>query len=341
MTRPYTGWDGDADRELDGMRAFRTALVEATGGGLFSLGSWGVRPKKGKTSPSVHGTSRAVDLGWTNDGGRWRGWGDHAPVQAFLDWITSPAVADALLLEAAFDYWPQPYGAGWLCSRAEWRHYTSRAFAGSPGGRWVHLEIAPQHVADGDYYVRTIAELLDGGAIPGCEHAPAAPELELDAIPELPQPTLRLGSRGAAVAWLQARLGCTVDGDYGPRTAQAVRAWQADHADQVGPADGVVGPRTWGALIAAATETPTTSTSTSSKTDSAAEAPKYPGRPLKRGSKGSAVRWVQGQLGCKVDGSYGPKTEAAVNQYQVAHRELCGAADGIVGPRTWSALVGE
>lgn len=335
--RPYTGWNGDADRELDGMRAFRTGLVEATSGGLFSLGSWGVRPKRGKTTPSVHGTSRALDLGWTNDGGRWRGWGDHTPVQAFLDWITSPEVADALWLEAAFDYWPQPHGAGWLCSRASWRRYTSPAFSGAPGGRWVHLEIAPQHADDGDYYVRTIAELLDAGSIPGCEHAPAAPELELDAVPELPQPTLRMGSRGAAVRWVQARLGCTVDGDYGPRTRHAVRTYQAEHAAQVGAADGIVGPRTWRQLITDAADSSTSSSSTSSTP----EAPKYPGRPLKRGSKGAAVRWVQAQVGAKVDGNYGPHTEAAVSAYQVAHREMCGPADGIVGPRTWAALVGE
>lgn len=62
-----------------------------------------------------------------------------------------------------------------------------------------------------------------------------------EASPEV----LRLGSRGAAVRRLQAALGATVDGRFGPATEGAVRAFQ-ERVDL--PVDGLVGARTWDAL---------------------------------------------------------------------------------------------
>ena len=61
---------------------------------------------------------------------------------------------------------------------------------------------------------------------------------------------------------------------------------------------------------------------------------------LRRGDRGAGVRWVQERLNrcganLAVDGIYGPKTEAAVVQFQ---RENGLTADGIVGPRTRAKL---
>ncbi|WP_169576934.1 N-acetylmuramidase domain-containing protein [Sediminimonas qiaohouensis] len=62
-----------------------------------------------------------------------------------------------------------------------------------------------------------------------------------EASPEV----LRLGDGGAAVRRLQAALGVTVDGRFGPATEDAVRTFQ----ERVGlPVDGLVGARTWEAL---------------------------------------------------------------------------------------------
>lgn len=59
------------------------------------------------------------------------------------------------------------------------------------------------------------------------------------------RPVLRLGATGDAVRRLQTLLGVPTDGQYGPKTAAAVTAYQRGQG--LTP-DGITGPRTWGAL---------------------------------------------------------------------------------------------
>lgn len=63
--------------------------------------------------------------------------------------------------------------------------------------------------------------------------------------------------------------------------------------------------------------------------------PKYPGKPIKRGSTGNTVKLVQDALGLTVDGKFGPITEQQVKALQQAHSLT---VDGIVGPITWAAI---
>src|SRR6476620_3061231 len=108
---------------------------------------------------------------------------------------------------------------------------------------------------------------------------------------EHPVPTLQylLRARGKTV---------TVDGNFGPQTDAAVRAYQHDKGLTV---DGIVGPNTWGALII----------------------------EVKKGAEGDAVRGVQEEFqfrnlsgdpsqGLAVDGVFGPKTDTAVREFQAA-----------------------
>ncbi len=91
------------------------------------------------------------------------------------------------------------------------------------------------HRVDFNAYQGTLAEFqsqVTTGAQPGCE------------------PMLQEGDTGAAVKTLQTRLnawGATlaVDGDFGPLTLAAVKAFQTAHQLSV---DGIVGPITWAAL---------------------------------------------------------------------------------------------
>ena len=143
----------------------------------------------------------------------------------------------------------------------------------------------------------------------------------MPADPILPFPIVRRGDRVFPVRPLQ-RLLCerghhvAVDGDFGPRTEAAVRAFQSAHGLA---ADGIVGPATWSRLIVT----------------------------VRRGSTGDAVRGVQEVIKfhdqsdgegprVHVDGIFGPRTEAFVRGFQ----EAVGThVDGIVGPITWRALV--
>lgn len=63
----------------------------------------------------------------------------------------------------------------------------------------------------------------------------------------------------------------------------------------------------------------------------------YPGRLIKRGSKGEVVKMIQRKLGgLVVDGVFGLKTESAVKRFQRLNGLI---EDGIVGRKTWEVLL--
>lgn len=139
-------------------------------------------------------------------------------------------------------------------------------------------------------------------------------------------PTLRFGSQGQAVKELQMLLTNQgfnpgpIDGIFGSRTQAAVISFQASKG--LSP-DGIVGPKTWAALGVSCT--PGTSCPT-----------------LRRGSTGPSVRKLQTLLNGygfnpgPIDGIFGSRTQAAVISFQTS-KGL--SPDGIVGPKTWAALV--
>jgi len=55
-------------------------------------------------------------------------------------------------------------------------------------------------------------------------------------------PTIKKGSRGAAVRWVQQYLSITADGNFGSGTDAAVRKWQSS---QGLTSDGIIGPASW------------------------------------------------------------------------------------------------
>lgn len=62
--------------------------------------------------------------------------------------------------------------------------------------------------------------------------------------PNHPYPgyVIKIGAAGTQVKVIQARVGATADGKFGPKTDAAVRAWQRAHGLVD---DGQVGPKTW------------------------------------------------------------------------------------------------
>lgn len=138
------------------------------------------------------------------------------------------------------------------------------------------------------------------------------------------KPVLQLGSQGAAVKELQTLI-CEflseprlqIDGIFGRITELTVKEIQ-ERFFLV--ADGIVGQRTWTALITRKNENLPV---------------------LKRGSQGELVRRVQTRLAIhdynigSVDGIFGPKTEAAVKEFQGNHFLK---ADGVIESKTWVQL---
>lgn len=239
MTRLYTGWDYNAGGKRAGTEKF-IDLLEAKFG-LWNNGSWGVRSKRGKLSPSVHGTGRAFDLSWR--GGKHRGSGKYEDACALIDFVVEHA--DKLGVEAVFDYYPAPWGRGWKCDRNRWNVYTSRAFKGAPGGDWVHIEISNDYADNAEYYEKFFA-LLDGN-----KPASKSASTLASQSPAYPGKSLRRGSQGDNVKLVQGIVDATQDGDFGPKTERAVKKWQRANKECCGLSDGIVGPKTWGCMFPA------------------------------------------------------------------------------------------
>jgi putative chitinase len=82
-------------------------------------------------------------------------------------------------------------------------------------------------------YTRAMQILSGGAPIPAAAPAAASGGANLNE-------TVRVGSRGETVRAVQAKLGLTADGVFGPGTERAVKAWQTANGLT---ADGIIGPK--------------------------------------------------------------------------------------------------
>ena len=149
------------------------------------------------------------------------------------------------------------------------------------------------------------------------------------------QPTLRRGSTSPSVRTLQHQLTaagfpCATDGQFGPKTQQAVRDFQRARGLKV---DGVVGARTWAAL-AGRQAPPASPPSLPSSFDP-------PSPTLRRGATDRAVTELEtilqrrGFFPGAPDEAFGADTVDAVKRFQ---RAAGLSDDGVAGPRTWEKL---
>jgi hypothetical protein len=153
MTRRYTGnSDGAAKALRPGTKVFINEVIKLSNGALWNNGAFVIRNMKSKQSLSVHATGRAVDLSFrfmpnfkdsSNSKGKKNGRLEAIKVCKIL-----VANADLIGLEAILDYFPKPWGRGWMCDRNAWSSYKKKTITGAPRGDWLHLEISPEMADD-------------------------------------------------------------------------------------------------------------------------------------------------------------------------------------------------
>lgn len=155
--RPYTGFDKVATETHPAAKKLAELLQKRFG--MSYMGGLSVRvmrsapaniqklpPTDPKCAPymSVHATGRAVDVGLN----------DAPKLAEIADFLV--ANATELFLEEVHNYsWRDPkagkgqkaWGRGYRCSRADkdhgWKTWTATDNGGTPGGLWIHFEIAP------------------------------------------------------------------------------------------------------------------------------------------------------------------------------------------------------
>ncbi|WUD72276.1 DUF1906 domain-containing protein [Streptomyces sp. NBC_00510] len=190
-----------------------------------------------------------------------------------------------------------------------------------PATYWSNHQRIHQYVGEvtesyGGYSINIDRDYLDVGT--GTPPAPSCTGVNLDFTAYI---TVQSGSTGDQVKAAQCLLKAAgydpgaPDGVFGPATTTATRNFQTSRGLT---ADGVVGPKTWTALL------------------SRGSAP-----TIQNGSTGEAVTRLQRALTAAlgrtvaIDGVFGPGTEQGVRDYQ-SSRGL--GVDGVVGPATWGAL---
>lgn len=198
-----------------------------------------------------------------------------------------------------------------------------------------HKEWAPGRKIDfvntvGDHFRHGVSLQTKAGGTNSSAPPPPAPP-----PPNPGQKTVwREGDRGEKVKEIQAlcnKAGCSVgtaDGVWGRKTTAGVKCLQVKLKVT---ADGVWGPKTQEAVERAIAY---------AKAQERARSRPASRPTIKRGDKGDHVKYLQGRLNklgysLRVDGNFGINTEQAVKRFQKG-RGL--AADGIVGPKTWSKL---
>ena len=131
----YPAWDGKREQPIT------TKLVELCGKRYKTknLGTYVVRPMRGKPDLSVHATGYAADLG-----------ADLKTLQLMWDFFVTNSLA---LKVAEVHFYKAPgttHGLGYRCSRGEGLKGVKRWTAtdnGGSGGLWLHIELEEQDPA--------------------------------------------------------------------------------------------------------------------------------------------------------------------------------------------------
>jgi hypothetical protein len=140
------------------MKVFINETIKLSNGALWNNGDFGVRPMRGKESLSVHATGRAVDLSFRHMPPKKGVKNGRLEAMRVLKIII--ANADALGLEAAFDYIVKPHGRAWMCNRNAWVNYKKETIHGGGSGDWLHFEVSPEMADSAEKMRQAFAQLV-------------------------------------------------------------------------------------------------------------------------------------------------------------------------------------
>ena len=144
--------------------------------------------------------------------------------QAWLDWgtpVTDPQAGDVLVFD---------FGHG--------DHHVTLFDHDNGNGTWACLGGNQDH--------QVMVSNFRRSQCIGIRRLPVAGAVQTTTTSTSIRPEVKLNDVGSVVSELQHLLGVTVDGEFGPETDAAVRAYQATHGLDV---DGDVGDQTWAALL--------------------------------------------------------------------------------------------
>lgn len=139
----YTGNTDPRDAALPGTLKLYEILTKGKAD-MSPLGVWANRPMRGSTRLSVHATGRAFDAGFPEARKKW--------AEGFFDWLVKHH--EELGIEEAHNYSFGEWGRGFRCSRPELKGksgvkvWTETDNGGTPGGLWLHIELAPAFAKD-------------------------------------------------------------------------------------------------------------------------------------------------------------------------------------------------
>jgi peptidoglycan hydrolase-like protein with peptidoglycan-binding domain len=343
---PYVPQRACDYHDRPGVLAFER-LVLATYPSTGSYGTLVTCAAEGMTSE--HSDGRAWD---------WKVTASGPEASALIGWLLADDGAMARRLGIMYiirdgkiwgSYRPDDGWRNYPCSGDTGCHRNHVHFSFSWAGAEKRTSYWTRHVASDDYGPCRLPGRMFAPSYSGPRSSPcpavstlAPSDALVHRVQKASHTRLSSGSRGSAVKALQEALGgLDADGVYGAATTDRVTALQR----RSGLADsGAVDAATWSALLSQLTGGKVSGSGAASGGSGTSGATRQPAdplasyvhTPLRKGSRGTAVKALQRRLHLAADGIFGPQTAGAVRRFQKAHHL---GVDGVVGAQTWAALI--
>ena len=141
---PYTGNSDANPKGRATEQAIKFAQIMNDRWGFTNLGIYAYRPMRGSGNLSVHATGRAVDLGYKPS--------FQPRVSEICEWLADNYLTLGIEEIHQYSWEGSEWGRGFRCCRdgkPGWKTWTADANGGTPGGKWIHVELAPTQTATG------------------------------------------------------------------------------------------------------------------------------------------------------------------------------------------------